>query len=746
MKILILSIIIGVLNSFFLLAQNSISGKITDSKTGEPMEGVNIFVLTNQTGTLSDQDGHFVLNKFQKLGKVTIQFSFIGYKTALKNIILNGKAQTINLNLMPTVLQTEEIVISGGHYSTQHENAISIESISPLQLQTNGSPSMIEALSSRPGLDLIARSPGVAKPVIRGLSMTNILVLNNGVKLENYQFAQDHPFIVDEYGIDKIEFIKGPASILYGSDAVGGVLNFVKERPATFNTISGDFHQQYHSNTNGLASNFGIKGNRNNILWGIRAGIKSHKDFTDGSNTVVTNSRFNATSAKVNIGIIRSFGSFKLFYDYNQDKLGMTVPPALSQVTTNERTNKFWYQNLSNHILSSQNKIFIGRQQIDINAAYQNNHRQLITSPLTPADTMVDLTLQTLSYNIKTILLGKGNNTFIVGIQGDFQENKNGNAPEHIIPNATITDLGFVGLLQNKIFPKVNAQVGLRYDIREINIPIQSYNTINTYDSAIVFPMENQYQNISFSAGITYNISDLWLIRVNMASAFRSPNLAELTQNGLHSVRYEIGNPKMVPQRNYEGDFGLHFHNKNFSASISPFYNRINHYIFLSPTNDSTLDSYRIYRFQQTNALIYGGEISSNYAANFLQTGISYSYLVGKQDDGNYLPFIPQNKIRWNLKLSAKKWHFLTKPFLHFGTIFADEQNHPSLFETPTDSYYLLDVSIGSSAKIKKSTIDWSVCINNLMNTDYYDHLSTLKGLGFFNMGRNVSITVSVLF
>ncbi len=746
MKTIVLSFIIIVVNFFSLLSQNSLEGKITDNKTGKPIEGVNIFVLTNQTGTISDEEGQYSLTKLPVKGTVKIQFSFIGYKTVLKSISLTGQSQTLNIAMTATVLQAEEVVVSGGIYSTQHENAITIESISPSQLQTNGSPSMVEALSARPGLDMIAKSPGVAKPVIRGLSMTNILVLNNGVKLENYQFSEDHPFLVDEYGIDKIEFIKGPASILYGSDAVGGIINFVKEKPATYNNIDGDFHQQYHSNTNGWVSNLGIKGNKNNILWGIRTGIKSHKDFTDGSGAIVPNSRFNEKTAKANLGIIRSFGSFKLYYDYNRDRFGMTVPPALSLVTTNERTNKYWYQNLNNHLLSSRNKLFLGKQQIDINTAYQINHRQLITSPLTPADTMVDMTLQTVSCDIKTIFQGKGNNSLTTGIQGNIRQNKNGNAPAHIIPDATTTDLGFVGLWQTKLFEKINAQAGLRYDIRKINIPSQFYNTTNAYDSSIVFPMENQYRNISFSGGITYNISDLWLIRINVASAFRSPNLAELTQNGVHSIRYEIGNPQMSPQRNYEGDFGVHFHGNNFSASISPFYNRINNYIFLSPTSDSTLDGYRIYRYRQTNATIYGGEISGNYAVSFLQIGAAYSYLIGKQDDGNYLPFIPQNKLRMNLRYNKKKLGFIKKPYIAANILLASKQNHPSIFETETNGYYLVNLSIGGTVKLRKQTVEWHLQVSNLLNTIYYDHLSTLKDMSLYNIGRNISITISVPF
>ncbi len=743
-KILLILLLI----SNITYSQNIIKGKITDKKTGKPIEFVNIFVLNNQYGTISDKNGNYELKKIPANAKIIkIQYSLIGYKTVLKTINNEIKSQTLNISMQPTVIKSEEVVISGGTYSTQHENAISIESISPDNIQESGSPSMIKSLTKRPGLDMIAKSPGVAKPVIRGLSMTNILMLNNGVKLENFQFSEDHPFIIDEYGIDKVEIIKGPASILYGSDAVGGVINFIKEKPATLNKIKGDFHQQYHTNTQGIVSNLGVRGNKNNFIWGFRSGIKSHRDYISGDNKVVPNTRFNEKSAKLNFGIIRPFGSFKIYYDYNYDRLGMTVPPAINSYTINERTNKEWYQNLHNHILSSQNKIFLGKQQIEINAAYQNNHRQLITSKQMPADTMVDLLLQELSYDIKTHWQSTEKTNYILGIQGNIQQNKNANAPEHIIPDALSNNIALISLLQTKIFNKINAQAGLRYDIQKINIPSQTYSNISAYDSSIIFPMNLQYQNFSFTAGITYNINNLWLIRLNTASAFRSPNLAELTQNGLHGLRYEIGNPKMTPQRNYEGDLDIHFHNNNISVNISPFYNIINNYIYLSHTDKTTTDNYNIYRYQQTNAVIYGGEAYEELVIKkSLKISATYSYLVGLQDDGKYLPFIPQNKLRLNINYNFKDFSKIQKPFISAGYLFANAQNHPSMFETKTESYYLINLSIGGKIKIKKLKIDLSINANNILNQKYYDHLSTLKELGYYNMGRNISINLNIPF
>ena len=103
-------------------------------------------------------------------------------------------------------------------------------------------PSFIEALTDVPGVAMISKGPGVGTPVIRGLSLSNILFLNNGVPMQNFQFSENHPFMVDDNGIERVEIIKGPASLLYGSGAVAGVVNIIKESPAPDGKIMGDFN------------------------------------------------------------------------------------------------------------------------------------------------------------------------------------------------------------------------------------------------------------------------------------------------------------------------------------------------------------------------------------------------------------------------------------------------------------------------------------------------------------------------
>ena len=719
-----------------IFAQHSIKGKVTDKTTNQAMAFVNIYIPDQNRGTLTDENGEFKITDVPERG-CKVQFSYMGYKTIIKDISPIKSETEINIQMETAILQAEEVVISGGIYSTQHENSTKIELIKGNEIQSCGTPSFIETLTNTPGVDMISKGSGVAKPVIRGLSMTNILMLNNGIKMENYQFSENHPFIIDEFGIDRIEIIKGPASLLYGSDAVGGVINVIKEKPAPIGDIIGDYNMQYHSNTQGVVTNLGIKGSTKTFFWGIRGGIKSHADYKDGAGNYIPNTRFNENSVKAYLGINKSFGLFELYYNYNQPKLGMCVGDAIAQTTENGRVNKIWYQDLNNHLFSIKNTLFLGQYKVDLNASYQMNNRRLQTDNNMPAFEMVDMDLNTLSYEIKTYLPSPTNSTYIIGIQGANKTNRNHEAPNHVLPDADMNDFSIFGLFQYTFFEKIKSQAGIRYDFRSISTKAESNKVA----------INNDYGNASASLGATYNINKTLLLRANFASAYRTPNIAELTENGMHGTRYEKGNPELESQRSYEADVSAHFHSTYVMVDIAGFYNKINNYIFIAPTNDTIAGGDIIYQYSQTNSNIYGYELSINALPfNWLNISTGYAYLVGKQNNGDNLPFIPQNKLRFEIKYQPQDISFLKNPFLKIGGLIASKQNNPAMFETETDSYFLINAGIGTNVTWANQIISLSINGNNLLNEVYFDHLSTVKDLGYNNMGRNISINLTIPF
>ena len=282
----------------------------------------------------------------------------------------------------------------------------------------------------------------------------------------------------------------------------------------------------------------------------------------------------------------------------------------------------------------------------------------------------------------------------------------------------------------------MQTQAGIRYDYRSISTDAEPGKDA----------VDKNFDDLSASLGATYKIVKTILLRANLASAFRTPNIAELTENGLHGARYEIGNPDLKSQRNYEADLSIHFHSDVVMADLSGFYNRINDYIFISSTGE-TNSGYNIYQYSQNNAKLYGGELGLNLLpVGWAETGISYSYLIGKQDNGGYLPFIPANKFRFEFKLKKKRIDFLNNTYLKIGGLYACKQNNPSDFETETDGYFILNAGAGAEIKWSNQTVSFSVQANNLINKTYIDHLSTLKDMGYHNMGRNISLNVKIPF
>lgn len=718
-----------------LSAQNQISGIITDKNSGKPLPDVTVFAMEINKVTISDKNGEYKVNDIPD-GKIKIQFSLIGYINQVEIVLFDNSNKQINIALDNAIIKTQEIVVTGGYNSSQHENAVKIDIYNIDNVLRNASPNFMESITSVPGVEMISKGSGVSKPVIRGLSMNDILVLNNGVRIENYQYSENHPLNINEFGLDRVEIIKGPASLLYGSDAIGGVINFIKEKPAPVGKIIGNTRMQYFSNTQGLLGDIGIKAASNDIYGSINAGIKSNSDYLLPGGDFVPNSRFNEWSLKSNIGLTKKYGSFNLLYDFSKQDLGMTVPAAVKLVKTRGRKNELWYQDLANHLISSQNKLFLGKYSLDLTASFQNVRRKLQTTLTVP---FVEMNLSTFTYNVKLNFPSSVNTEYILGTQGKIQKHENlNNRPSQFLPNTNTLNAAFYSLVQYSFFKNFKLQMGLRYD----------YNEIKTEALGSQTAISRNYNNISGSLGGTYNLNEEFIFRANFASAYRTPNLSELTSNGMHGNRFEKGNPDLTTVHTYESDLSLHYHGHHISFDIAGFYNIIDNYIFILPTNDTAASGSKIYKFSQSNSSLFGGEfvfLINPEPVEWFHFETKFSTVIGKQENGDYLPFIPANKIRIELRAETTKLWKFTNPYINVNSLTSFKQDKISPFETATEGYTLINAGTGFDFFIGHQSINFNLFVNNIFDVEYYDHLSTLKPL-YYNMGRNVSLSLNVPF
>jgi len=724
-----------------MFAQRQIAGKVSDSN-GEPLSGCSVLLPELNKGTITDKNGLYHIENLP-VGKTKIQFSFVGYNSIMKIITLQNPSNELDISLTESVIESQEVVITGGLIASQHENAVKIDVLRSKDILQSGTPNLMESLTKVPGVDMISKGQGVSKPVIRGLSMNDILVMSNGVRIENYQFSENHPLGVDDNDVDRVEIIKGPASLLYGSDAIGGVLNFIKGKPAPTGKIIGDYQTQLHSNTLGLNNSLGIKAASQHIFGGLRVSNKSHADYRQGGGAFVPNSRFNEWSVSTNTGYTGKIGTFKLSYDYFKQNLGMTVPAVKTLISGQDRSNDIWYQDLNHHLISSQNKLYIGDFKWETNVAYQVALRKLQTTLEVP---VVEMNLNTLTYESKLYLPSGEGSDYIVGLQGKSQTNTNqNNRAAQFLPDADVNTIGVFALIQYTFFEKLKLQGGLRFDRYKIETYAMGTAGTGSYHA----PVSLGFSSPNASAGMTYHVNEKLMFRANLAKSYRAPNLSELTSNGLHGSRYEVGNNALTAENAYETDISMHYHGEYLSLDLAVFYNHINNYIFISPTSEMTSADATIYRFSQTNAKLYGGEAGVHFhpkSLPWLHAQVTYSSVTGVQENGNYLPFIPAQKFHYELRAERKKIGFLRRPNFKITAHTALKQSKQSPYESATNGYTLVNLGANAEIILLNQFMNIGLSVNNLFDTQYYDHLSTLKPLLYFNQGRNISLSLKVPF
>ncbi len=725
MKRIILALL-SLMLSASLFAQ--IQGYVLDKTSNQPLPGCLVKIKEINKATLTDVNGFFRFNNIPR-GNFTLEFSYLGYQDTFEKVKYEGKTVNIKVLLTPSLIKTEEVIVTGWIPGSQHTSALKVDNIN-LNIKDQVIPSILSSLTSVPGVDIISKGLGIGTPVIRGLSRTNIVVLNNGFRMENYQFSENHPFFISRFGAKKIEVIKGPSSLLYGSDAIGGVINLLWEDPATVGHFNADYAFQYNTNTRGVTSSAGIKASSDRFSWGIRTGINLNGDMRDALGQQITNTRFLMENVKSFLIFNNEHSSHKFFFQYDRDKLGLSVAPAMHLVHDNKLFPENFYQDLSHVFLGNKNTFFPNSSAtVHINFSYEFNHRGITVSKAVPMP--VDMKLKSLTYEVY-LTYEHNRITTILGSQGWGIQNNNFAATVFLPDYKTFNTSAF-GLVRFLLTRKIHLISGLRYDYTKINfLPISDTTTS---------PIIRNFNNLSASFGGTIHLTHSLLLRFNTATAYRNPNAAELGELGIHAYRYEVGNNNLKPQHSLENDLSLHIHTSRIVADINVFHNRLKNYIFLAPTADTADNGMKIYTYNQSNALIYG--LETGLKASIipqLTSRIVYSYLKTRDSLGNPLPLIPQNKLKAFLICKIKHIGPVKNFSLTVNPVYAFAYPNPANGEQPSNAYFLLNMSLSGKIQINKTqTITVFVNGYNLTNTVYSDHLSSLREVGFYDMGRNIS-------
>lgn len=732
MKLFYATLLLGFTS--FVSAQNKIVGTISD-KDNKPLNGVIISIPEIHKETISDTDGKYALNNLPN-GTFKISFSFVGYAPKLLSLTISEKEITQNIILEDNIVHMDEVIVSTAFNKLQSQNVMKVEHESVKSLQQKGTATLIEGLATIPGVSQVSTGTSIGKPVIRGLSGNRVLVYSQGVRLENQQFGEEHGLGLNDAGVESVEVIKGPASLLYGSDALGGVLYFNPEKFANPKEFKADFSQRIFSNTLGSNTSLGLKTSTENWKFLARGSFNTHADYEIPDGDRVTNTRYNETDFKTGIGYSNSKFSSVLRYNFN--KLDLGIPEnGISEQSTSHSTI-YPKQAVDNHILSLHNNFYFKNSKLDADLGYIFNDRSEFEDSNVAS---LHMKLRTFNYDLKYYLPKLGKVESIIGFQGMHQTNTN-SGQELLIPDAATNDFGVFGTA-NYEFGKNVLQAGLRFDNRHVSSETHGILGNEGYFEAI----DKSFDSFNASLGYKTNLADDFTLRLNIASGFRAPNLAELTSNGVHegSNRYEIGNANLQNEQNLQTDLNLEYKSSHFEIFANGFYNHINNYIFISP-NGNIIDGNNVYDYVQANAKLYGGEAGIHFhphPLDWLHFTSSFETVIGKKDDGSNLPLIPANK--WNNifkgEFNIKNWWKDGFATLNVESTFA--QNNNSEFETRTSDYTLVNLGLGGKISINKASFNLNLNANNVFDKTYVSHLSRLKTDGIPNIGRNVILGVN---
>lgn len=765
-----------------------LSGKVVDIK-GLPLPGAAIYIHEARTGTVAGIDGQFTTPEVP-VGKYLVEISFQGYASHLEVMTIAENISHV-FTLKETYAEHDAVTVTGVASATKvKQSAQPVSIIKRSDMLRSSSTNIIDALGKLvPGVSGLSTGPAISKPVIRGLGYNRVVTIHDGIRQEGQQWGDEHGIEIDEYSLQRAEVLKGPASLLYGSDAMAGVLHLITNIPVEQGTAKGNLMSAFNDN-NGLRA---ISANlaahdKSGFNWNIYGTSKSAADYRNKYDGRVFNSRFKENNFGGYLGINKSWGySHLLISSFNQ-QLGVVEgardiasgaflifpeSPAERVATNDELNSRKFYtpgQNINHFKIASDNNIAVGSGRLAMNIGFQRNQRKELGDPDAPTVPELYFDLKTVNYNIQYHAAEKNGWRTAYGVNGMFQQNKN-LAEEVLIPEYNQFDAGAFIYTKKTFQQNLTLSGGIRGDYRRVTGKGFMEGTEVKFTG-----FTKNFSNFSGSVGLSYNANNDVTLKLNVARGYRAPTVSELASNGVHegTDRYEFGDTNLKTETSLQFDAGVEINSEHVSINFNGFYNRIQHYIFYGKLTaaaggDSLVNvdgtDVTAFKFRQSGASLAGFEMNIDlhpHPLDWLHFENSFSLVMGQFgqpiDGSNRLPFIPSPRLQSELRADFKK---AGKGLgnLYFKAELDNVSRQNRIFtgyntETITDGYTLFNIGAGTDLLHKgKTMFSLHIGLNNITDVAYQNHLSRLKytdtnnatgRTGVFNMGRNFSLKLNV--
>lgn len=710
----------------------TVSGMITDP-SGAPVSGATIAIPALQRRTAADETGSFALQRVPH-GTYIIEVASLGHLTETRTVHVEPAGVTLTIVLQPSPLEMGGITVTG-----RPQPAAMLDSPAPSavmqgrRLERERGQTIGHTIEHLPGVSLYSTGTGIAKPAIRGLTSQRVLVVSDGIRQEGQQWGDEHGPEIDAFSVERIEVVRGPASVLYGSDAMGGVVNVISKEPPEAAEgrpfLAGNVGANLFSNNAQRSGALTLEGATG--AFGARAALSGRKS---GDSRTPEGRLANSGSDELNGGgaVAWHTGQAVTSIDYAHygAKLRIHEDPA-------EEPDATPFQRVFHDRVHFHGLLPFSRVRLEAHAGWQRNHRrEFEEEDASEPEIELDLRTWTSEMRLHHHLSESVDGT--VGVVAMRQTNES-LADDKLIPDFTLEDLAAYVFEEWRRGP-VTLSAGMRGESRTLNVESSS--------GLGIAAQNRDYSAVTASAGAVWRVYPGVAIATGVGRAWRAPTAFELFVDGVHegTVRYEVGDPSLRPEIGLNMDAGIRLRRPRYQAEVAIFRNRIERYIFLSPTGDTDPESgLKIYHHRQADATLRGGEVSAQAQATpwlILSAGLDYVRGVNNETD-NPLPLVPAPMARLGVRLTRARVGPLSAPYASTTVRATFRQLRVAEFETPTAGYALVDLGAGFEIPGRGGSVTVDVSVINFFDQAYRDHLSRYKDYAL-NPGRNVTLSVTI--
>ena len=678
-------------------------------------------------------------------------------------------------------LNLNEVTVTGVTGDTKLKHAtVPVSIIAPQLLRSKAATNIIDAISHQPGISQLTTGGSISKPIIRGLGYNRVVVMSEGVRQEGQQWGDEHGVEVDGSSINSVEILKGPASLMYGSDAMAGVVILHPQATLPEGEMKANVSTEYQTNNGLFAYNLSMAGNQKGFVWNARFSDKMAHAYKNKYDGYVPGSQFRERAGRLMLGVNKSWGHSRLTWTSYHLTPGIVEgerDPETGELVCNSDNVKTYsnalpFQEVKHYKLVWDNSLNLSTGYLKAIIGYQQNRRKEYEE--SEDEYELFFKLHTLTYDLRYVTNQWNGWKLSTGIGGMYQKSGN-EGEEYLIPDYRLFDFGIYATATKSLGDRWTLNGGVRYDHRRMH----GDELIEDGDLRFT-DFSRHFNGLTGSIGAVCNINEHFNLRLNVARGFRTPNMSELASNGVHegSIRYELGNQQLKAEYSLQADLGLDFTSRYVSAQLALFANRIDNYIFTHRLPEEIEEGYLTYAYTQGDARLLGFEAGVDFhPVHSVHFSNTFSFVDAQQmhasSDTKYLPFTPAP--RWTSELKWELFHhshstvnhhhnsnsihrsLLNNLYIAAGLECYLKQSHiysADDTETTTPGYALLSLSAGTDINVNgKKIAEFYITADNLLNKAYQSHLNRLKYAdvnsvtgrrGVFNMGRNVTFKVVI--